>query len=91
VLESVFPWCGLGAYTMLDDTQPVPGIFLHPQEREREALVIHLLSNRSKVAVYRGSHLCRSLDPTAGDTLLEISTDQLPMKATEVVFEEGGL
>ena len=76
---------------MLDATQQLPGFFLHPQEPEREALVIQLWSKRSKVEVYRGSHLCRSLEHTAGDILLEVATDQLPMKAVEVEFEEGGL
>ena len=76
---------------MLDATQQVPGFFLHPQEPEREALVIQLWSKRSQVEVYRGSHFCRSLEHTTGDTLLEVSTDQLPMKAVKVEFEEGGL
>lgn len=76
---------------MLDATQQVPEFFLHPHEQEREALVIHLWSNESKVALYKGSHLCRSLKSTAGDILLEVSTDQLPMKAVEIEFEEGGL
>lgn len=76
---------------MLDATQRIPGFFLHPHEREREALVIHLWSNGSKVTLYKGSHLCRSLKPTTGDILLEVSTDQLPMKALEVEFKEGGL
>lgn len=76
---------------MLDATQRVPGFFLHPLEQEREALVIHVWSSGSKVALYKGSHLCRSLKPTAGDILLEVSTDQLPMEAVEVGFKEGGL
>lgn len=76
---------------MLDATQQVPGFFLHPQEREREALVVQLWSKGSKVQVYRGSHRCRSLEHTTGDILLEVSTDQLPMDAVVVEFEEGGL
>lgn len=76
---------------ILDATQQVPGCFLHPLEAEREALVIQLWRTKSKVEVYRGSHLCRSLKHTAGKILLEVSSDQLPMKAEEVVFEEGGL
>lgn len=76
---------------MLDATQRIPRFFLHPYEREREALVIHLWSDGSKVALYKGSHLCRSLKTTTGDILLEVSTNQLPMKALEIEFEEGGL
>ena len=41
--------------------------------------------------LYRGSHLYQSLEPTAGDILLEVSTDQLPIEAVEIEFNEGGL
>lgn len=76
---------------MLDSTQRLPGFFLHPREQEREALVVQLWSNSSRALFYKGSHLCRSLQPTEGDILLEISADELLMEAVEVKFEKGGL
>ena len=69
---------------MLDATRSVHGFFLQTQEPEREALVIQLWSKWWKVEVYRGSHLCRPLEHDAGDILLGVSTDQLPMKAEEI-------
>ncbi|KAL2056592.1 hypothetical protein ABVK25_002986 [Lepraria finkii] len=91
VIESEFPRCGLGAYTVLDTAQRKPGFFLYPGEPARQALVVQLWSNASRVLFYKGSHLGRSLQPTNGDRLLEISTDRLPMSPVELVFEDGGL
>ncbi|KAL2036487.1 hypothetical protein N7G274_010803 [Stereocaulon virgatum] len=92
ILESIFPWSGLGCYKALGVPHRAFS-FLNNTQPEVPALIVQLWSKNSKVVFYKGSHLRKLNARPATIGYLEIPPTSLAIdaiKRTEVEMQEGG-
>ncbi|PVH91196.1 hypothetical protein DM02DRAFT_678204 [Periconia macrospinosa] len=92
ILESLFPWSGLGIYEVYRTDANHIYAFMTGLNTELKAVVVQLLSPQSSMVVYGGSQSLQIKGFNASNGLLEIPYAPLKKcKPIEVNMEKGGL